>query len=46
MNVQLNFWFYTPGWLCLFLAEMARDISALLIIRGNIDGKHYCIRLR
>lgn len=46
MNLQVNFWFYTPGWLRLFLAEMERDISALLIIRGDLGGKHYCIRLR
>lgn len=45
MNVQLNFWFYTPGWLRLFLAISEYEANALLLIRGDLDGKHYCIRL-
>jgi len=50
MSLQANLWYYTPGWLRLFLwqfrAGAAADVQKLYSIRRIMNGKHYCIRLR
>jgi len=50
MSLQTNLWYYTPGWLHLFLwqfkVDAAADAQKLYSIRRTIGGKHYCIRLR
>ena len=46
MNAQTNLWAYVPAWMRLVLWELARGDDGLARIRGEMDGKHYNLKLR